>query len=686
MYNTNHSVSNPVQTSEEYSFEGRRKMKKNRSSFSLSTIIGAVVFGVLVLGLLAVRMGSEDSQDIRNQASGPSLKEQMEAGDGSTTTTPREGSEAGTTEGQIVQGGEGMGGEGEGCDNGVPIGGTACQSQGDQSQYRCMEGSFPGASIWQRESCSSGQTCQGTSCQQSGGSTCAYPTCDSSCGSNSSTVSCGTNCASGSSCQTGKNTFYCHGKFESGCGEGQAYKEDGLGRVNFSDIRVNREDWCSTIQIDAWAATNINNGTEESDFAIMFVGDNGQYCIRYSNGTQTCDPNTLDWDCSQTTPTPTPSCPLTSMNATCVEVPNDPKGAVRLQVNWSEQSGTPITRYILRADNEVGNTQQCYNPAGNLVGWACANTMAACQPGQTTNCCAPNQSCDDRYKLTDTGAATRSYTFTNATRGETYGVSVALNSLPNCNVAAATVSCPSVACNKACVSDSQCIGALGAGHYCHPTAGVCRLQANPGSTTCELPPPSSPPITPPPTTPSPTPGLQCDSDCSYRIGNPDPCEEVNKDWYCKGTTVNGTTTGSCRDKSNPDDKSCKPIAIGPMCLGISRHTQPMPNDPNPNAPDVGQYVSFICDQVQGFNVEYDFRWIKPDGVEEKLNKFENTGNSTLPYLVTMPGQYHAQCRLCLKDALGGDNLQCQEWEPLPAVKGAQIEIPSYDESAINYIQ
>lgn len=112
----------------------------------------------------------------------------------------------------------------------------------------------------------------------------------------------------------------------------------------------------------------------------------------------------------------------------------------------------------------------------------------------------------------------------------------------------------------------------------------------------------------------------------------------------------------------------------------------MPNDPNPNAPDVGQYVSFICDQVQGFNVEYDFRWIKPDGVEEKLNKFENTGNSTLPYLVTMPGQYHAQCRLCLKDALGGDNLQCQEWEPLPAVKGAQIEIPSYDESAINYIQ
>jgi hypothetical protein len=51
----------------------------------------------------------------------------------------------------------------QGCDNGVPIGGSACKSQGDSVQYVCQSGSYPGASIWQPVSCNGG-SCQGASC------------------------------------------------------------------------------------------------------------------------------------------------------------------------------------------------------------------------------------------------------------------------------------------------------------------------------------------------------------------------------------------------------------------------------------------------------------------------------------------------------------------------------------------
>jgi Cellulase (glycosyl hydrolase family 5) len=55
------------------------------------------------------------------------------------------------------------GGGNAGCDNGVPIGGTACASQGAVVQYRCGAGSTPGNSQWTQESCNGG-TCQGSAC------------------------------------------------------------------------------------------------------------------------------------------------------------------------------------------------------------------------------------------------------------------------------------------------------------------------------------------------------------------------------------------------------------------------------------------------------------------------------------------------------------------------------------------
>jgi hypothetical protein len=54
-----------------------------------------------------------------------------------------------------------------GCDNGVPIGGTACKTQGDRVEYVCQPGSVPGNSSWKERSCNGG-TCQGSACQPGG--------------------------------------------------------------------------------------------------------------------------------------------------------------------------------------------------------------------------------------------------------------------------------------------------------------------------------------------------------------------------------------------------------------------------------------------------------------------------------------------------------------------------------------
>lgn len=72
-----------------------------------------------------------------------------------------EGCNGGSCQGVACQGGQGGA---PGCDNGVVIGGTACKSQGDAVQYRCMAGSRPGASIWAAESCGA-STCVGSACQ-----------------------------------------------------------------------------------------------------------------------------------------------------------------------------------------------------------------------------------------------------------------------------------------------------------------------------------------------------------------------------------------------------------------------------------------------------------------------------------------------------------------------------------------
>jgi len=78
------------------------------------------------------------------------------------------------------------------CDNGIPVGGTACATQGGAAQYRCLFGSTPGASLWAAESCNGG-TCSGSSCTTGGGGSCScsgggtfwhtsVPASDTSCG------------------------------------------------------------------------------------------------------------------------------------------------------------------------------------------------------------------------------------------------------------------------------------------------------------------------------------------------------------------------------------------------------------------------------------------------------------------------------------------------------------------------
>ncbi len=69
----------------------------------------------------------------------------------------------------------------EGCDNGVPIYGTACKNQGDPVEYVCLPGSVPGNSLWQERSCNGG-SCVGASCTSSGeGCDNGVPICGTAC-------------------------------------------------------------------------------------------------------------------------------------------------------------------------------------------------------------------------------------------------------------------------------------------------------------------------------------------------------------------------------------------------------------------------------------------------------------------------------------------------------------------------
>jgi hypothetical protein len=109
-----------------------------------------------------------------------------------------------------------------GCDNGVPIGGTACQTQGDTVEYVCLPGSTPGNSMWSPQSCNGG-TCQGSACTGGGGSGGGSGTSSSSAASSSSSAASSGSGTPGCAptgtcgCKNGVNNFCLYGINVPGC-------------------------------------------------------------------------------------------------------------------------------------------------------------------------------------------------------------------------------------------------------------------------------------------------------------------------------------------------------------------------------------------------------------------------------------------------------------------------------------
>jgi hypothetical protein len=66
------------------------------------------------------------------------------------------------------------------CDNGVPVGGTACAAQGEGVEYVCKRPGLPSNQQWDARPCTGGGTCQGAACT-GGSSACSAHTSIAAC-------------------------------------------------------------------------------------------------------------------------------------------------------------------------------------------------------------------------------------------------------------------------------------------------------------------------------------------------------------------------------------------------------------------------------------------------------------------------------------------------------------------------
>ncbi len=541
-------------------------MPNKKSFFSLSSILGAVVFGVLVLGVVAVNMGSRSSEQAYV---------------------------VGSTE----------------------VANTVAAEQPVYGEQNQVEGQVAGVQIAQIKE-DDGESSPSLQCSSS---------CTARCDANQ--LSCWLDSCSGCEPQ-GTMAFFCEGRLTGtqSCNEFNDINSLFLNQGNLGDAGSNPARWCKTVQIDAYAQKP--DGSTNSAL-VVYIGDRGQTCVQGTG----CNPSNLDWDCRNlTTPTPTPTTQCPGKPATtCV---NNADGTASIRVSWSLNGAPSTTRYIVRADHMFGITNQCRNANQTLVGWYCPAGVSICDPLNL------GYRCDDRM-VYQTGSTT---TLNNIERGKLYKVYTQVDPT-GCSSQSTDVTCPVL-----------------------PT------------------PPVTPPVTPPP---SSTPALlTCNSVCNYGPGVRDLCTAANPTWICyPGAQYPGQTSGqgNCRlatnPEGNPESLLCKDRIVasptppmGPMCLGIARVvTQSIPNDPDPNTPDVGEMVKFRCEPVTGWsNVSYEFRWMKPNGLVESIRKSATVANESESRLVDQVGQYHAQCRVCVAGAQ-----TCQEFEPFPTVRGAFTETSDF---------
>ena len=147
------------------------KNGKRRTQIIFASIAALVVAAGLGIGLVL----SQQNADLRQRAANTTPQCNTGSSCISGSVCPNGGTKTGTCSIDDVSGtccalNNAPGGQAGpentttyGCDNNVPINGTACKSQGDQVQWRCLPGSQPGKNIWIFENCNGG-TCQGNKC------------------------------------------------------------------------------------------------------------------------------------------------------------------------------------------------------------------------------------------------------------------------------------------------------------------------------------------------------------------------------------------------------------------------------------------------------------------------------------------------------------------------------------------
>jgi|GEM_PF-6211196 len=571
-----------------------------------------------------------------------------------------------------------------GCDNGVPIGGTACQSQGDSKQYRCGPGSYtPGGNNWIAENCSSGQTCQGTSCTGGGGGGGTGPNCSScvgSCGATGCNTNCDANTNPRDDCGIWPAAFMCEkdAAWDTACNDQTCIKDGSDKCVTAITDYTNPASWCKKFQFDSNAPN--------SAASVVYVGNNGQVCVEGSG----CDRNALDWNCTSETP-------AGSYSAQCLAPL--PQQVGNLKYEFKVDGTAPknfgqAVFYLSLSRNSYPNHQQGFAELTQWLG----------KPTWSDNCTSvdwcgywlhnfndpdPNASGHsiswtwDASKVLNFGGQSNITINSLATKVQelkdanklpsSYGMNVAVEfRLPNnggvfkfnnqnekrmdispyaCapppTTPPPTTPPPQLSCNDTCApnpNQNPCPSGLSCLNIAQSGQAAqyrCRNASYPTQTDCK------PPVVP----------LKCNDICvnpnSPAAPKTDQCQtDLGPSYACTEVkTEKGDSTYRCRNTSYPDQPSCQPPA--PMCLSISM---------SPSAPTLNSQVTFTCGQVAGIS-NYDFRVIKPDGTIDDINA---NGNVSAPYTIAQSGAYRAECRLCATpncdawptDGVGG--LACKE--------------------------
>ena len=406
----------------------------------------------------------------------------------------------------------------QGCDNGIPHGGTACQTQGASSYWICNDGTYTGPNA-----CPTGETCQGASCKPATAAGCAYPSCDANC----SQTSCSVSCQDGTSCQTGKNTFYCEGKRGDGCNDLTSFKENNSGSID----KNNPEHWCTTYQIDSWASTDITQGTQESAAAVGYIGNNGVVCKD-----QACiDQNPGFWDCDaeeifacDSACTTTAEC-QGDLGATYSCVSNK----CRLTANPTSATCSPATT-TYACDSACTTTAECqgdlgatYSCVSNKCRLTANPTSATCEGAYVPLTC--NDPCGsstegDRCVL-DLGSDYSCDSVSNKCR---------LVNNPSSATCAAPLVCDST-CNPD--ADTDLCTVKNDAWSCDATTSKCRLTSNPTSASCE----------------APVGAVACNESCT----TDEECTKTNANYTCD------STSNTCRLSANLTSESCEPYS--PNC-------------------------------------------------------------------------------------------------------------------------